>query len=102
MVDVLVDELIASTPGATLRQRRLVNLVDDRRHGAKGLGSVVLAAFAARRLRVELGQTPREGSGLTFARTTKLLHDGFQLFDAGFQLGDSLSRRDTAGTGGSG
>jgi hypothetical protein len=107
MFHPLVDELPAAAARATLRQRRIVNLVDHRRHDAKGLGSIVVAAFTSRRLGIELGQAAREGSGLAFAGTQRgfqfLLHErdaGLQPSVALLQFSDSLGRRDAAGTGG--
>src|SRR5208283_1346319 len=73
MRHVYVDELTAAAMWTTPGQRGIVLLIDHRRHGSEGLGSIILAAFSPRPLGIELGQTPRKGSGLAFAGATQLL-----------------------------
>src|SRR5439155_25759674 len=78
-------------------QRGLVRLVDPPRGGAAGLDAVVVAALAARLLRVGLGRPLGERGGLTLAAATQLLDQRLERRDAGFQVGDPLRRRDAAG-----
>ena len=46
----------AAAERAFFRQWRSVNFVDARRHGAKGFGTVVVAAFATGRFGIDLGR----------------------------------------------
>ena len=80
----------------------MVNLVDDLRHDAKRLGSVVVAALAARPFGIERGQPTRKGSRLTFARPQRRFQLLFEVGNAAFQFRNALGRRHTARTGGVG
>jgi hypothetical protein len=87
MLDARLDERLASASRAPPVQWRFVNFVDDRRHDAKGLGSVVVAALASRPLGIQLGQPARKWSGLQFL---------FKQSDAGLELRDALVALRTA------
>jgi len=79
----------AAADGTFFRQRRCVNFVDARRHGAEGFGAVIVAAFSSGRLGVgfeRLGERRMR----TVLLAPQFLHQRSQFLNL---LGLSLSQR---------
>jgi hypothetical protein len=76
--------------GAGLRQRRLVDFVDEGGGLSVGLGAVTRARLATGPLRLGLRRPFGEGGGLPLAVALRLLQLASQAFDLGFELGDTV------------
>ena len=92
----------AAAVGADMRQGRLVDLVDLFGAGrlAVGLGAVVLAGLAPRRLGLASGRSLGEGSGLALASTLLLFEQAGQPLDVGLQFSHTALERLAARAGG--
>ena len=73
-----------------------VDLVGRRRR-AVAVGAVLFAGLAAGRLRLELGRTLAERSGLTLPRAECLAELPGQVGDQGFEFGHTLGKFPTTG-----